>query len=207
MKTTIIGICGGSSSGKTTVAEKLYKACSASGSIIIIRHDDYYKRQEGKTLAERAQVNYDHPDAYDNDLFVSHLLALKAGEAIDKPVYDFTIHNRSDVTERVESANVIIVEGILIFAIPEIRDLFDIKLFVETPDDVRFIRRLLRDTRERGRSMDSIVHQYLTTVRPMHLRFVEPSKVHADLIIPEGGENKIALSIITTKIAEILKDQ
>lgn len=207
MKTTIIGVAGGSSSGKTTLAEKLYTYGKELGSIEIIRFDDYYKRQDDKTLEERAKTNYDHPNAYDVDLFVSHINALKKGQSIEKPLYDFTNHNRSNQTETIHPANVIIVEGILIFAIPEVLSLFDMKIFVSTPDDIRFIRRLKRDTRDRGRSIESVIEQYLTTVRPMHHQFIEPSKAYADIIVPEGGKNNVALSIIASKIAELVKEE
>ena len=169
--------------------------------------DDYYHENSHLTLAERKNINYDHPSAYDSPLLIKHLKMLKQGKSIDKPTYDFVNHNRALLVEQIAPADVIIVEGIMIFAIPELRKMFDIKLFVHTPDDVRFIRRLMRDINERGRSIDSVINQYLTTVRPMHLEFVEPSKVHADLIIPEGGHNDVAIDIIVSKIRNIMKEK
>lgn len=204
MNCTIIGIAGGTASGKTTIARKIYDLSQGFGSVVVIRMDDYYKDLSDYPIEERKKFNYDHPSAYDTDLLVRHLKMLKSGIPIKKPVYDFVLHNRSDKVERIDPANVIIVEGIMLFVIPELRDLFDIKLFVQTPDDLRFIRRLKRDIEQRGRSIDSVINQYLNTVRPMHLEFVEPSKQYADLIIPEGGENRVAIDIIAVKIANIL---
>jgi uridine kinase len=204
MNCTIIGIAGGTASGKTTIAKKIYELSQSLGSVVVIRMDDYYKELSHLSLEERKQINYDHPSSYDSDLLVEHLKLLKKGIAIDRPTYDFVTHNRSSEVQRIEPVNVIIVEGIMLFAIPELRAIFDIKLFVQTPDDLRFIRRLKRDINERGRSIDSVINQYLNTVRPMHLDFVEPSKQFADLIIPEGGENRVAIDIIAVKIADIL---
>lgn len=203
MKTTIIGIAGGTASGKTTLSQKVCEASKEYGTVTVIRLDDYYKRQDNLTFEERVKINYDHPSSYDSDLIVKHIKELKKGNSIEKPIYDFTIHNRSYETVVVEPADVIIVEGIMVFAIPELMKLFDIKIFVDTADDIRFIRRLKRDTRDRGRTIDSVVEQYLTTVRPMHLAFVEPSKKYADIIIPEGGKNDIAIDFITTKIVNL----
>ena len=205
MKTTIIGIAGGTASGKTTVASRLYEETTKYGSVNVIRIDDYYKDQSNLSLEERRKTNFDHPSAYDKDLLVKHLNDLKKGISINKPTYDFTISTRSDIVEKIEPCNVIIVEGIMAFAIPELRDMYDIKIFVDTPDDIRFIRRLSRDIEKRGRTVDNVINQYLSTVRPMHLSFVEPSKVYADLIVPIGGENNIAIDIITTKIVDLLK--
>ena len=205
MKTTIIGIAGGTASGKTTVASRLYEETKKYGSVNVIRIDDYYKDQSNLSLEERRKTNFDHPSAYDKDLLVKHLNDLKKGISINKPTYDFTISTRSDIVEKIEPCNVIIVEGIMAFAIPELRDMYDIKIFVDTPDDIRFIRRLSRDIEKRGRTVDNVINQYLSTVRPMHLTFVEPSKVYADLIVPIGGENNIAIDIITTKIVDLLK--
>jgi len=204
MSCTIIGIAGGSSSGKTTVASKLYEESKVFGSVAIIRLDDYYRSHDNMTLDERAAINYDHPNAYEFDLLISHIKQLKEGKSIEKPIYDFVIHNRKKETEQIEPCDVLIVEGILAFVNQELRDLFDIKLFVHTPDDIRFIRRLKRDTEKRGRTVQSVVSQYLTTVRPMHIEFVEPSKSYADLIIPEGGKNTVAMNIIITKIVALL---
>lgn len=205
MNVVIIGIGGGSSSGKTTIAKKVYDSTKKYGTVAMIRLDDYYKRQDNKTFEERTKTNYDHPNAYDIEYLVDNLKKLKNGESIIEPSYDFVNHNRSDKEEIINPCNVIIVEGILTLAIKEISDMCDIKLFVDTPDDIRFIRRLLRDTKERGRSVESIVDQYMATVRPMHKIFVEPSKSNADLIIPEGGKNKIAIDFIVTRIVDILK--
>lgn len=204
MKTTIIGIAGGTASGKTTLAKKVCEASQEYGTVTVIKLDDYYKRLDALTFEERTKVNYDHPDSYDSDLLVKHLNDLKNGIPIEKPNYDFTIHNRSYETTLIKPTNVIIVEGIMVFAIPELLKMFDIKIFVDTADDIRFIRRLKRDTKERGRTIDSVCDQYLSTVRPMHMAFVEPSKRFSDIIIPEGGNNNIAIDFITTKIVDIL---
>lgn len=206
MKTTLIGIAGGSASGKTTVSKKVYEESVKYGSVISIKMDDYYKDLSSLTVEERSQINFDHPNSFDIDLFISHLSDLKNGKPINKPTYDFTIHNRLEETELISPANVVIVEGILIFAIPEIRNLFDIKLFVDTPDDIRFIRRLKRDVKKRGREVESVINQYLETVRPMHHSFVEPSKQYADIIVPEGGKNTVAVDFIVTKILQLLKN-
>lgn len=207
METVIIGIAGGTASGKTTIANKVYEAASKYGSVAMIKIDDYYKILDHLTMEERHKVNYDHPDAYDIPLLKQHLLDIKNGKTIKKPVYDFVIHNRSkELTEKIEKSNIVILEGILTLAIKEIRDMCDIKLFVDTPDDIRFIRRLKRDIEKRGRSVDSVIEQYITTVRPMHHAFVEASKEYANLIIPEGGNNKIAIDFIITKIVDIIKN-
>ena len=205
MKTVIIGIAGGTASGKTTIAKKVYEESSKYGTVSMIKIDDYYKVLDHLTMEERTKVNYDHPDAYDISLLSEHLNLLKKGKSIEKPIYDFVIHNRSkDKIEIIEPANVVILEGILTLAIKEIRDLCDIKLYVDTPDDIRFIRRLVRDMELRGRDVQSVVEQYLNTVRPMHISFVETSKTFADLIIPEGGNNTIAIDFIVTKIVDII---
>lgn len=205
MNCTIIGISGGTASGKTTVALNIKRESETYGSVTVIRLDDYYKKQDEIPLEERKKVNYDHPSAYDSNLLIKHLKDLKAGKEIQKPIYDFVNHTRAKESVIIKPSNIIIVEGIMIFAISKLLKMFDIKLFVDTPDDIRFIRRLLRDTNQRGRSVDSVINQYLTTVRPMHEQFVEPSKVFADVIIPEGGENLIAIDIIVSKILNILK--
>lgn len=205
MKTVIIGIAGGTASGKTTIAKKVYEESSKYGTVSMIKIDDYYKVLDHLTMEERTKVNYDHPEAYDIPLLSEHLNLLKKGKSIKKPIYDFVIHNRSkDKIEIIEPANVVILEGILTLAIKEIRDLCDIKLYVDTPDDIRFIRRLVRDMELRGRDVQSVVEQYLNTVRPMHISFVETSKSFADLIIPEGGNNTIAIDFIVTKIVDII---
>lgn len=205
MKQVIIAIAGGTASGKTTIAQKIYDATKEFGSVCMIRMDDYYVRLDHLTLEERKKINYDHPNSYDTKLFFEHLQELKHKKSIKKPIYDFVAHNRSQETEIIKPADVIIVEGIMLFAIVELLPLYDIKVFVETPDDVRFIRRLQRDTVSRGRSMDSVIQQYISTVRPMHLQFVEPSKRYADLIVPEGGHNNVAIDILVSKIHAILK--
>ena len=206
MKCTVIGIAGGTASGKTTIARKIYDAALEKGSVAILRMDDYYKAMDHLTLEERRKTNFDHPDSYDIELILKHVNDLKNGKPIEKPIYDFVISNRSKETETINPSNVIILEGILLFAVPILREAFDIKIFVDTEDDIRFIRRLKRDIEKRGRSVESVVNQYLTTVRPMHLTFVEPSKRYADLIIPEGGHNKIAIDIVQTKIFKLLEE-
>ena len=204
MNTIIIGIAGGTGSGKTTLADKLVNSFGRE-EVSILRHDAYYKRHDNMTFEERCKLNYDHPDAFDNDLLVEHILDLKEGKSIEMPVYDYTIHNRSDETITVEPAPVVILEGILIFAEPTLCDLMDIKVFVDTDADVRILRRIIRDVNERGRSLDNIIRQYLTTVKPMHEQFVEPSKRRADIIIPEGGRNEVALDMLIHRIRVHLK--
>jgi uridine kinase len=203
-KPLIIGLVGGSGSGKTTVARAILDALGGVDAAFIDQ-DSYYKDLHGMSLDERARVNFDHPDSLDNDLLVSHLQSLAQGIAIDKPTYDFAHHTRAEQTVRIEPRDVILVDGILLFADSRLRRLFDIKIFVDVADDVRFIRRLQRDVAERGRSMDSVISQYLATVRPMHLEFVEPSKRHADVIIPEGGHNKIGVEMIQTRVRDELR--
>jgi len=205
MNTVIIGIAGGTASGKTTIAKKVFNETSKQGTVSMIKIDDYYKILDHLTYEERANVNYDHPDAYDIELLTKHLNDLKNGLSIEKPVYDFVNHNRSkEIVEKIEPTNIIILEGILTLAIKELRDICDIKLYVDTPDDIRFIRRLIRDTQDRGRTLEPTVEQYLTAVSPMHLTFVERSKSFADLIIPEGGNNTVAIDFIITKIIDII---
>lgn len=202
-KMLIIGIAGGSGSGKTTLAENL--KARFPDSVTIFRHDDYYKRQLGETYEERAKVNYDHPDAFETSLYIEHIKELRAGHAVLSPIYDYTIHNRSDRTKRVEPPKILVLDGILIFTDPELRDLMDIKIYVDTPDDIRILRRILRDVKERERTLDSVINQYLTTVRPMHELFVAPSRRHADVIIPEGGQNQVAIDMLYTRISEHLR--
>ena len=203
-KPILIGITGGSGSGKSTLVNELYEDFGGEN-IAMVQQDAYYKDQSHLTMDERTKTNYDHPRAFDNTLLVEHLKALKEGKAIQKPIYDFTIHNRAKETELVEPKEIIIVEGILILEDERIRDLLDIKIFVDTDADVRIIRRLLRDVEERGRTVESVVDQYLTVVRPMHTQFTEPTKKYADIIIPEGGRNKVAIDILTTKMKDIIK--
>ncbi|MBZ5553533.1 MAG: uridine kinase [Acidobacteriia bacterium] len=199
----IIGICGGTGSGKTTVANKILETID-SDSVALLQQDHYYKELAGLPVEERARQNFDHPDSIDMELFVEHLRCLKSGRPIDRPVYDFTIDNRSKQTVRVDAKPVVMVEGILIFENKPLRDLMDIKIFVDTDPDLRFIRRLRRDITERGRTVESVINRYLTTVRPMHLEFVEPSKRYADVIIPEGGFNTVGIDLLTEKIRALL---
>ncbi len=198
MKPLVIGVAGGSGSGKTTVAKAIDEAVGFAS--VLIDMDAYYKDQASMTMAERHAVNYDHPDSLDLDLMVAQLTELASGGAIDKPVYDYAAHTRSSQVVRVEAQDVIVVEGILLFADARLRALFDMKIFVEVSDDVRFIRRLRRDIVERGRSLDSVINQYLNTVRPMHLEFVEPSKRYADVILPEGGQNRVGVEMILARV-------
>jgi uridine kinase len=199
----VIGIAGGSGSGKTTVAQEILNRVGPER-IAYLPHDAYYKDLSGLPPVQRAEVNFDHPNSLDNDLLISHVRLLKAGRPAKLPVYDFSTHSRTDKTILISPRKVIIVEGILIFAEPELRPLFDIKIFVDTDSDLRFIRRLQRDISERGRTTESVIHQYLKTVRPMHLEFVEPSKRYADLIIPEGGFNTAALDMVVARIESLL---
>jgi uridine kinase len=205
MAVVVIGIAGGSASGKTSVANKLVEnQINKVNSIALLRLDDYYKDLSNLKVEERSKTNFDHPDSIDFDLLSDHLQKLKDGKSINKPIYDFSIHNRQDKSELINPVNVVILEGILALSEAVIRDLCDIKIFVDTADDIRFIRRLKRDTRERGRTIESVISQYLETVRPMHMQFVEPSKKYADIIIPEGGHNPIVIDIITAKISSII---
>jgi uridine kinase len=202
MNTIVIGIAGGTGSGKTTMINRIKK--EFNDEITILSHDFYYKENSHLPFEERANLNYDHPNSFDTGLMVEHIRQLKEGKSIERPVYDFVIHNRREETVTVESAKVIIVEGILIFENKELLELFDIKVFIDTDPDVRIIRRILRDVRERGRSLDSVVNQYLTTVKLMHEEFVEPSKKNADIIIPEGGYNSVALQMLNDRIKALL---
>ena len=199
MDVLVIGIAGGTGSGKTTLTNNLKKHFGEK--ITVVYHDNYYKRHDEMTYEERCLLNYDIPQAFDTDMFVEHLKMLKNNQAIDCPVYDYTVHNRSDKIIRIEPQKVIIVEGILIFENQELCDLMDIKVFVDTDADVRLARRILRDVRERGRSMESVISQYTTTVKPMHEQFVEPSRKFADIVVLEGGRNLVALDMIIQRIA------
>jgi len=203
-KPIIIGIAGGSASGKTSIAQRLQDTFSDLKSVMIIRQDDYYKDQADKPMEERVKTNYDHPFAFDNDLLLEHIHKLLDGESIEKPVYDFVNHTRSAATETCYPCDVLILEGLFVLENEEIRDLLDIKVFVDTAADLRFIRRLLRDVKERGRTLDSVVTQYVNTVRVMHESFVEPTKRYADIIIPEGGHNEVAIDLLVTKISSII---
>ena len=198
METMLIGIAGGTGSGKTTLTRHLKEHFGPD--VTVIGHDSYYKRQEGKTYEERAQVNYDHPNAFDTELLIQHLRELKAGRSIQCPVYSYADHNRTNQTVTITPTKVIIVEGILIFQNPTLREMFDIKIFVETDADERILRRCLRDVEERGRTLQSVVNQYLTTVKPMHEKYVEPSRKYADIVVLEGGHNLVALDMIMQRI-------
>jgi uridine kinase len=199
----IIGISGGTGSGKTTVANRILESVSAR-EVVFIQQDSYYRNLTDLPRDFRGLANFDHPDALDNELLVNHVRRLKAGEAIELPLYDFKTHSRLNETRTLESKPIVIVEGILIFADPRLLEQMDIKVFVDTPDDIRFIRRLRRDIAERGRTAESVIEQYLATVRPMHMQFVEPSKRHADVIIPEGGHNLVSIDLLSGKIRERL---
>ena len=199
----IIGICGGTGSGKTTVANRILETVSAE-EVVFIQQDLYYRNLKDMPLDYRNAANFDHPDAIDNELLANHLKKLRAGEPVELPIYDFRTHTRLPATTRIRPKSIVIVEGILIFAEPRLLEQMDIKVFVDTPDDVRFIRRLQRDIAERGRTLDSVIEQYLATVRPMHMQFVEPSKRFADVIIPEGGYNLVSIDLISGKIRERL---
>lgn len=202
----IIGIAGGSASGKTSIAMQLYDYFKGNHKVKIIKQDDYYKDQSHLTFEERVKTNYDHPLAFDTDLLVDHLKKLKNKETIEKPTYDYTLYTRSDITETVEGRDVIILEGIFVLAEEKVRALCDILVYVDTASDIRFIRRLKRDIEERGRSVDSVCNQYLNTVRPMHEQFIEPSKKYAHIIIPEGGSNHVAVDLLITKIKSIVDE-
>ncbi|MBI9011986.1 MAG: uridine kinase [Clostridiales bacterium] len=202
-KPVIIGICGGTGSGKTTVAREILSALPQKN-VSIIHQDAYYKLQTNKTFEQRTETNYDHPFAFDTDLLLEHLTELTAGRDIDMPIYDFANHNRSDKTTKIHAREIIILEGILILEDKRLRNLMDIKIFVDTDTDVRIIRRITRDMNERGRSLESVIEQYLATVKPAHEQFIEPSKKYADIIIPEGGFNTVAIDIMVGKIKTIL---
>lgn len=197
-KPLIIGVVGGSGSGKTTVTKAIQHAMQVRAAFL--DQDGYYKDLGHLTLAERKLVNFDHPDSIDTDLLVKHLEQLARGEAIEKPTYDFAAHTRAADSVRVEPNPIVLVDGILLFADKRLRELFDIKVYVDVADDVRFIRRLERDVVERGRTMTDVIRQYLNTVRPMHLEFVEPSKRYADVILPEGGQNRVAVEMIIARV-------
>lgn len=194
----VIGIAGGSGSGKTTLVKALVQQFGED--ITVISHDNYYRAHHDMPYEERAQLNYDHPEAFETDLLIRHLRQLREGETIHCPVYDFTEHDRSDEIVQITPTKVIVVEGILIFAEPRLREEMNIRIFVDADDDVRLCRRIRRDVRKRGRSLESVIEQYLTTVKPMHEQFVEPSKKYANLVVPEGGKNIVALEMIMDRI-------
>lgn len=205
-KPLVIGITGGSGSGKTTVSRELVRRLTADGSsAILLQQDSYYKDQSDKPMSERVLTNYDHPDSFETDLFVSDLRRLLRHEPIDKPIYDYGNHTRAKKVERVEPADVVIVDGVLLFNDERVRDLLDMKIFVDTDDDIRFLRRLERDIEERGRTVRGVIEQYLATVKPMYHQFVEPTKRYANIIVPEGGENLVAIDMLTNQAKAMLK--
>lgn len=207
-KPIIIGIAGGTGSGKTSVANEIVKDLLKSNvEILLLEQDSYYVKLDHLTFEERIKLNYDHPDYIDFDLIIEHLDKLLNWESIEKPLYDFTIYNRIKEVEVVEPKKVIIVEGILIFSVEKLRKYFDMKIFVDTDDDVRLLRRIRRDMNERGRDFESINKQYLETVKPMHLEFVEPSKRYADIIIPRGKDNKVGIKMVSSRLKYLLKNQ
>ncbi|ACA82293.1 MULTISPECIES: uridine kinase [Leuconostoc] len=206
LKPLVIGITGGSGSGKTTVSRELVRRLTEDGSsAILLQQDSYYKDQSDKPMSERVKTNYDHPDSFETDLFVSDLRRLLRHEAISKPIYDYPNHTRAKEVEPVEPADVIIVDGVLLFNDSRVRDLLDMKIFVDTDDDIRFLRRLERDIDERGRTVRGVIDQYLATVKPMYHQFVEPTKRYANIIVPEGGENLVAIDMLTNQAKAMLK--
>ena len=202
----IIGICGGTGSGKTTIARSIVDAVSAQN-VVLVEQDSYYRNLSDMPLDERHQANFDHPDSLDSDMLVNHILRLKQGLSIEMPLYDFATHTRSDKIEIIEPRPVVIVEGILIFAEPRVLDLLDVRVFVDTPDDIRLMRRLRRDITERGRTFERTLEQYERTIRPMHYEFVEPSKRHADIIIPEGAQTGVTVEVLCGLVREKLKKE
>jgi uridine kinase len=205
-KPVVIGVTGGSGSGKTSVTKAIYESFKGH-SILMIEQDYYYKDQSDLPFEERLKTNYDHPLAFDNDLLIEHLESLLRFELIEKPVYDYSLHTRSEKVIPVEPKDVIILEGILVLEDERLRNLMDIKLYVDTDADLRIIRRLMRDIKDRGRTMDSVIEQYVNVVRPMHNQFIEPTKRYADIIIPEGGHNHVAIDLMVTKIQTILEQK
>ncbi len=205
-KPLLIGITGGTGSGKSTVSKKILKSIHQDD-VSIIQQDSYYKNRTDLSFEERTKLNYDHPFAFDDNLLVKHLKGLLSNQPIEKPIYNFETHLRKEETETINPTRIIILEGILILNNEDLRDLCDIKIFVDTDSDVRVIRRIKRDMKDRGRSLDSVINQYMETVRPAHLQFVEPSKKYADIIIPEGGYNDVAIDIIVTKLNSIINSK
>ncbi len=206
MAPLVVGIAGGTASGKTTVARKIHEALAQTG-VAFLDQDSYYAPLDHLPLEKRSEINFDHPDAFDTELLVRHLAALKAGHSVDKPVYDFITSTRSGRTTTVTPAGLVLVEGILVLHLEAVRERLDVKIFVETEDDVRIIRRLTRDIKERGREFDHVVQQYFRHVRPMHMAFVEPSKRWADIIVPHGGNNEIAIDMLVGALRERLTGQ
>lgn len=200
----IIGVTGGSGSGKTTVSREIFEQLHGH-SLLMIQEDSYYKNQDDMPFEERTKVNYDHPNAFDTDLLVEQLNQLLNWQTIEKPVYDYVAHTRNKEVVVEEPREVIIVEGILVLNDPRLRDLMDIKVFVDTDDDIRIIRRIERDIKERGRSLDSVINQYIKTVKPMYHQFIEPTKRYADIIVPEGGQNRVAIDLLVTKVRDIIR--
>jgi len=205
-KPVVIGVSGGTGSGKSTVAKAIFKSLPDEN-ILIIEQDAYYKDQSNLTYDERVKTNYDHPLAFDTELLIEHIKQLCEHKCIEKPIYNFSMHNREEKTVNVQPKEIIIIEGIMILEDARLRNLMDIKIFVDTDADVRIIRRITRDINERGRTLESVIEQYLTTVKPAHEQFIEPTKKYADIIIPEGGYNKVAIDIMTTKVMSIIKEK
>lgn len=206
MKPVFIGIAGGTGSGKSTIAKEVFGQFNGA-QIAMLEHDCYYKDQSSIPFEERIKTNYDHPDALETELLIEHIRMLSNGQSIEKPLYDFAEHTRMKETVKVDPRDIIIVEGIMILDDPILRDLLDIKIYVDTDADVRIIRRIVRDINERGRTVDSVIEQYLSVVRPMHMQFVEPTKRHADIIIPEGGHNRVAIEVMVANIKHILQQK
>lgn len=206
MKPVFIGIAGGTGSGKSTIAKEVFGQFN-DNQIAMLEHDCYYKDQSDIHFEERIKTNYDHPDALETELLIEHIRMLSNGQSIEKPLYDFAEHTRMKETVKVDPRDIIIVEGIMILDDPILRDLLDIKIYVDTDADVRIIRRIVRDINERGRTVDSVIEQYLNVVRPMHMQFVEPTKRHADIIIPEGGHNRVAIEVMVANIKHILQQK
>ena len=204
MVNVIIGIAGASGSGKTTIAQKIFDEIDSNS--VLIKHDSYYKDYNHLTFEERSKLNFDHPDSLDTELLIEHLISLKEGRSIEVPQYDFTTHSRKNTTTKVDPISVILVEGILIFADPKLRELMDIKIFIDTDLDVCLSRRIVRDVKKRGRSLDSVLNQYAETVKPMYHEFVEASKRYADIIIPEGGYNEVANGIVITRAKSMIEE-
>jgi uridine kinase len=207
MQQLVIGIAGGTGSGKTTVTKKILERLHVQENVVVIQHDSYYKDLSAYHGAKPEQINFDHPDSLETSLLVQHIRQLKSGQPVEQPMYNFTTHSRMEETRRLEVKDIIIIEGILIFVERELRDLMDIKIFVDTDADERLLRRIRRDILERGRSIDSVMNQYISTVKPMHLEFVEPSKHWADIIVPRGGDNLVAIDMVAVKIETLLRNK